>query len=163
MALRQPDFRVGAMLGFRHLQYLEPTTGTALAGTSPRATIVHNRFGKGETLLIGSQVTLGIQRRNEIDPATVAEVASFALKSGIQPMLQATPAGAVECSRLTGPEADIFILGNRRPKPVSVEIEFTETYRQFETQGDLYSGGTKLQLSLKGRETRMVIGRKYRR
>ena len=139
------------MLGFRHLQYLEPTTGTALAGTSPRATIVHNRFGRGETLLIGSQVTLGIQRRNEIDPATVAEVASFALNCG------------VECSRLTGPETDIFILGNRRPEPISIEIEFTETYRQFETKGDTYPGGTKLQLSLKGRETRMVSGRKYRR
>ena len=163
MTLRQPDFRVGAMLGFRHLQYLEPTPGTALAGTSPRATIVHNRFGRGETLLIGSQVTLGIQRRNEIDPATVAEVASFALNCGVEPMLRATPAGTVECSRLTGPETDIFILGNRRPEPISIEIEFTETYRQFETKGDTYPGGTKLQLSLKGRETRMVAGRKYRR
>lgn len=163
MTLRQPDFRVGAMLGFRHLQYLEPTTGTALAGTSPRTTIVHNRFGRGETLLIGSQVTLGIQRRNEIDPATVAEVASFALNCGVEPMLRATPAGTVECSRLTGPETDIFILGNRRPEPISIEIEFTETYRQFETKGDTYPGGTKLQLSLKGRETRMVSGRKYRR
>ena len=127
MALRQPDFRVGAMLGFRHLQYLEPTTGTALAGTSPRATIVHKRIGIGETLVFGSQVTLGIQRRNEIDPATVAEVASFALKSGIQPMLQATPAGAVDCSRLTGPESDIYILSTLRPTPVSDEIKFTET------------------------------------
>lgn len=158
MTLRDPEFRVGNMRGFRHLQYLETTTGSVEAEASDGATVVRNRYGKGETLLVGSLVTLGIRRRTESDPATWTEVAEFARNAGIQPMVNALPPGAVECSVLNGPEADVFILGNRRAVPITAGLKFQRSYRRLESGGNDFPAGAELSLPLGAQETRMLVG-----
>ena len=153
----EKELRIGEMRGFRHIQYLEPTTGEAVASANGRATAVRNRFGKGETLLAGSLVTLGIQKLGE-DEATMAAIAGFALEHGAKPMLDLAPAGAVECSVLRGPEADVFILGNRQKEAISAEVRFEEEYCSFTLKNETLPGGKKLTLALAAGETQMAIG-----
>lgn len=151
--------RLAKARSYRHLQYLHPTTGEELARTGRHVTAVRNQFGQGETELWGSYVTLGLQREGE-DADTMDQISDFAFRHGVRPVVETTPPQALECSRLAGERADLFVIGNRRHEPCTVELSFPDSYREFGTAGQSQPGGSRLTLALGARETRIVIGRK---
>ncbi len=149
--------RLAKTRSYRHLQYLHPTTGEELARNNRHVTAVRNKFGKGETELWGSYVTLGLQREGE-DADTMDQIRDFALRHGVHPVVETMPPQALECSRLAGKKADLFVIGNRRKEPCTFELSFPDSYREFETAGQSQPGGSRFTLALGERETRIVIG-----
>ncbi len=149
--------RLAKARSYRHLQYLHPTTGEELARNNRHVTVVRNKFGKGETELWGSYVTLGLQRKGE-DADTMDQIRDFAIRHGVHPVVETMPPQALECSRLAGEKADFFVIGSRRKEPCTFELSFPDSYREFETAGQSQPGGNRLTLALGERETRIVIG-----
>ena len=88
------------------------------------------------------------------------QISDFAFRHGVKPIAETIPPQALECSRLTGEKVDLFIIGNRRTEPCTLELSFPDSYREFETAGQYQPGGSRLTLALEARETRIVIGRK---
>lgn len=152
-------FRLDAARSYRHLQYLHPTTGEELAWNNRHVTAVRNQFGKGEAELWGSYLTLGLQRDGE-DAGTMDLISGFALRHGATPVVEATPARALECSLLAGKTADLFVFGNRLDRPCTFQIKFPNSYREWETNGKNPPGGNRLSLALDAHETQIVVGRK---
>ena len=150
-------FRLAKARSYRHLQYLHPTIGEELARNNRHVTAVRNKYGKGETELWGSYVTLGLQREGE-DADTMDQISDFAFRHGVKPIAETIPPQVLECSRLTGEKADLFVIGSRRHEPCTVELSFPDSYREFETAGQSQPGGSRLTLALGERETRIVIG-----
>lgn len=159
IAARDTEFRLGALRGYMFRQYLAPTTGDVLAEENGKALIVRNKFGKGETLLAGSYITLGLQRLGS-DEATMNAIAEFAFRHGVKPVLNVAPSAEIECSVMYGPHADVFILGNRTQTTVTARVELENTYVSFAQNGVRRNGGTVLEQPLAPEETVMVIGYK---
>ena len=59
-----------------------------------------------------------------------------------------------------GPDADVFILGNRTQTSVTARVELENTYVSFAQNGVRRNGGTVLEQPLAPEETVMVIGYK---
>ena len=159
IAARDTEFRLGSLRGYMFRQYLAPTTGNVLAEENGKALIVRNKFGKGETLLAGSYITLGLQRLGS-DEATMNAIAEFASRHGVKPVLNVAPSAEIECSVMYGPHADVFILGNRTQTTVTARVELENTYVSFAQNGVRRNGGTVLEQPLAPEETVMVIGYK---
>ena len=86
------------------------------------------------------------------------QISDFAFRHGVRPVVETTPPQALECSRLAGERADLFVIGNRRTEPCTFEVKLPASYREFETAGQSQPGGNRLTLALGARETRIVIG-----
>ncbi len=158
VAIPEP-VRLKKARAFRHLQYLHPTTGEELARNNRHVTAVRNKFGKGETELWGSYITLGLQREGE-DADTMEQISDFALRHAVRQDVETTPSRALESSRLVGKKVDLFILSSRRKNSCTVEMKFPDSYREFETAGTSLPGGSRLTLGFEALETKIVIGRK---
>ena len=150
-------FRLKKARGYRHLQYLHPTTGQELARNNRHVTAVRNKFGKGETELWGSYVTLGLQREGE-DADTMDQISHFAIRHAARPGVKTTPSQALEFSRLVGEKVDLLVFSSRRKNPCTVEVKFPDSYREFETEGTSLPGGSQLALVFEAHETKIVIG-----
>ena len=120
---------------------------------------MRNKFGKGETELWGSYITLGLQREGE-DADTMEQISDFALRHAVRQDVETTPSRALESSRLVGKKVDLFILSSRRKNSCTVEMKFPDSYREFETAGTSLPGGSRLTLGFEALETKIVIGRK---
>ena len=59
-----------------------------------------------------------------------------------------------------GPDADVFILGNRTQTSVTARVELESSYAAFTRNGVRQNGGTVLEQPLAPEETVMVIGYK---
>ncbi len=159
VASRTPDFRLGALRGYLHRQYLTPTTGEVLVEENGKALVVRNSFGKGETLLAGSYITFELQRLGS-DEATMNAMAEFAFRHGVKPVLNVEPSAKIECSVLHGPDADVFILGNRTQETVEARAVLDRGYSAFVRKNIRRAGGSILEQTLAPGETVMIIGYK---
>ena len=116
------DFADGATcFGYRHAQYLEPTTGTTVATfANGRPAVVSNDYGDGLAELAGSYLTLGLQKQH--DEATMDYVAGFAIKAGIEPKVHITPRTGFEVCLLVGPQYDVMTITNHTGEEAEAKI-----------------------------------------
>lgn len=113
--------------GYRHAQYLENSTGT-VAGyfSNGRPAVVANRYGQGVAQLVGSYVSLGLQKFS--DAGTMDFVSAFAFRAGVKPKLEINPPTGFEACILVGREYDLIVISNLAGGDAVAEISPPSSY-----------------------------------
>lgn len=113
---------------YRQMQYLEPTTGNAIANYHDRIAAVRNSYGKGIAELNGSYVTRGIQINP--DPDTMDYIANFAFEAGVKPKVKISPSLGFEVCLLSSQDVEIIIVSNTSNTELEAEILAPQVYSE---------------------------------
>ena len=95
---------------YRHMQYLQPTSGIVTATYQGHAAAIRNTYGKGIAELNGSYLTRGLTFNP--DEATMDYLAQFAFDAGVKSKLDVTPKAGFEVCLLSGLDTDIIVVTN---------------------------------------------------